>query len=161
MNIIYKIVDGKPQLFAEFDFGIISGLMQFEKLNLAMKSEPEFVKGKRESNSDEDNKSWFRKKKKKTDKSTDQHTFFHLGARDMPTFPRPIWRYRWRGRDTTTEYIQYDANEYTDIITFDKGSKISGFFKCKFHERCVFMGVQTSTRAPADASGPQKSRGRD
>lgn len=150
MNIIHSTIEGKNQLYAEFDFGIIKGFMRFEKPKLAIKTEPTSNKRKREQNIDDEEDMQMYER----DASQYQDTVFDLGAKDMPNIRRPIWRYRWRGRETSETQIQLGSDKVVDTITFEKGGKISGFFKCVYGERCAFTGIQMETSESVYTGGP-------
>lgn len=159
LNIILEERDGKYQMSAEFDFGIVEGLMRFEKPTPVPKSECSSNKRKKEDVDGEGDIRMYDYPEYGTsstisDESVYRDAFFNLGSKDAPTVRRPVWRYRWRGRDTSENMIQLGSDKAVETIRFEKGGKLSGIFNGGFTGRCEFTGARLKTSRPVHEDGP-------
>jgi hypothetical protein len=114
LDLYLETRGGKPQLYGMFNFGVVEGIMRFEKPIPVPKSEKpdESTPKKRKWDDDPEdldlqdypafNASSYGES---ANESYDEKVFF-LGAKDKPTARRPTWRYRWRGTETGEGEIQ-------------------------------------------------------
>ena len=164
LDLYLEPQNGKMQLFAFFDFRVIRGIMRFEKpVPVSKKEKMEEPSKKRKWDEDEDgdidmedidvyslhDHSYGSREK------YDKKVFF-LGANDKPTARRPVWKYRWRGRETGEDVIQLYADEKVSSITFSKkGTELVGTFKSDMIEDCQFTGVKVSSHAQGSHDNPE------
>ncbi|KAL2075435.1 hypothetical protein VTL71DRAFT_378 [Oculimacula yallundae] len=161
LDIYLETRNGKRQLFGAFDFRIIEGIMRFEKPVPVPKIEKdsESSKKRKREDLDEDGDT---KMDMYPDHTSDEgpsdygEIVFHLGASDRPTARRPVWRYRWRGKETGEGEIQLYSDEVVQSITFsEKGKKISGSFICEYLKECHFTGTKVSSSTRNGHLDPQ------
>lgn len=138
-----EIFAGVNQLCAKFDFGIITGVMQFERqLEKTKKStgkknpatsNPLTKNPSRKRNHDE-----FEEYGDEEDPSE-----FQLGPISISSDKNTNWTYRWRGEDTGTAEIERksDIKSYELKFCKPRGMKIEGTFGTLFlEEACTFTG---------------------
>ncbi|KAF4632018.1 hypothetical protein G7Y89_g6113 [Cudoniella acicularis] len=158
--------DGKMQMFAEFDFGIVSGIFRFEKLvgskattskaklKAKSKTKPKakvIPKGKSKGKKnivEEDSENDDSFDSESEDDSAESPfaytpTSFFLPATAKPTPGNPTWNFRWRGSEREGP-ICLNSDEVLYSITFGepKGTKLSGTFGGGCWGKCKFTGVK-------------------
>jgi hypothetical protein len=160
-----------PQLFAQFDFGIIEGVMRFERQEGGSTSSSGNGSGsrstgkkrKREEDSegeqeteddaseDEDEDDEEESDEYDEDRRSPTPESFYLGAVTMPSKKHPTWDYRWRGSETGEGEIQLgsDANQYEITFCEPRGTKIKGMFGSEYHRDCGFTGVKIAPGGPS------------
>ncbi|XMA15363.1 hypothetical protein WAI453_008154 [Rhynchosporium graminicola] len=162
LDLHLETKNGKRQLFGAFDFRIIDGIMRFEKPVPVAKIEKdgECLKKRKRDDLDDDRDASIERYPDFTSTegpSVYSESVFHLGAKDRPTARRPIWRFRWRGKETGEGEIQLYSDRAVQSITFsDKGRKISGSFFCDIVEGCQFTGTKVSSSTSDRGLDPQR-----
>ncbi|OCL08917.1 hypothetical protein AOQ84DRAFT_354257 [Glonium stellatum] len=145
-------IDGKTdsQMFAEFDFGIVSGWFRFEgSMPRGVSGTQKGVKtGQKRKRIDEFD----------VDEDSDEEEIneaFHLSPKDLPSLKQSKWNYRWRGRETGEGEIQTNSDEKLNPITFsgEGGAELHGTFECEYLAKCEFNGFKIELGNPREASG--------
>ncbi|KAF4626346.1 hypothetical protein G7Y89_g11814 [Cudoniella acicularis] len=156
LDVYLENKNGRQQLYAVFDFRVIKGIMRFEKpvpASRVAKAGESSSKRKRED-IDDDGDAKMEMCPSFTGNETASESYtenvFYLGAKDKPTARRPTWRYRWRGEETGEGEIQLGSDKAVQCITYsNKGTELSGTFKCSYLRECNFTGVKIRPR-PSD-----------
>jgi hypothetical protein len=147
---IYRInEEANSQMFAEFDFGIISGWFRFEGLAVkkASGTQKGAMAGQKRKWADEDTDS------EESDEE-EVNEAFYLSSKGEPSPKQPKWNYRWRGIETGEGEIQIGSDERLNPVTFSGqgGAKLSGFFECEYLSKCEFSGIKIEVGDPRKAS---------
>lgn len=162
--------NGKQQMYGTFDFGIITGIMRFEKpipVPKGMKSEGGYNKRKRgdygydDDDDDVDMMDAYPAYHSPHSDTNEQTSYtescFYLGTKDKPTARRPTWIYRWRGEETGEGQIQLGSDKRVQSITFVRKGKqltLEGIFQGGFTGDCTFTGVKVSNSV-SQIKGPE------
>ena len=160
------------QIWAEFDFHILTGVFQFIKptpANLLKKLSPTkaLLKRKRkdkvEDEEDEDEEvSVYEEDEDDEDDSSTPKDFI-LSTKDRPSLKSPRWNFRWRGKETGEGEIQFSSKEYLCSITFHGvgGTKLTRIFESDLIRQAKFTGLKIGY-SPPNRSNPShgwESRG--
>jgi len=160
LQIASRVIDGRKQMWAEFDFILITGVFRFiapssaggarrTQASTSSKNPAKSVDGDDEDSEDEDN--GYEESEEYEDDREDTPTpeEFYLAADDQPSPSRPTWNYRWRGEETGEGEIQLYSDEKLCSITFSGvgGSKLKGTFDSGLTDRIEFTGLKTGTEA--------------
>lgn len=148
----------RQQLFAVFDFGVLTGIMRFQKpapiaRAKSIKSDSGNVSIKRpwdeyDSDGDVSMGGLDDVEPSQSERSSYQERDFHLSTKDVPTARKHTWPYRWRGEMGLNEpIIEPHADQYVQYIKFcKKGEEISGqIVGDSFRGPCSFTGVKIRT----------------
>lgn len=166
---IYR-VDGKSnsQMFAEFDFGLITGWFRFESLTQQKASgyQKDPVAGqkrKRAAEDIEEEDDEGDEENDNEDEDEEDNEAFNLSPGDKPSPKQPKWNYRWRGEETGEGEIQIGSETKQNPITFSGpgGTKLTGTFECKHLSKCEFRGIKIGVGEPAAVSIEREWRDRN
>jgi hypothetical protein len=146
------------QLFASFNFGIITGFFRFESQEAEREASKEIAstsakvgdKRKREERDDGDEDDYEEGEEYHSDEYEGRRSptpeKFYLGSEEGPSAQNPTWNYRWRGEETGEGEIQLFSDENVYKITFlePNGTKLKGTFGCEYVTDCEFTGRKIS-----------------
>jgi hypothetical protein len=144
LDIHLSKANGRLQMYGQFDFGILEGILRFEKQGAAATGTSD-SKSKapksRESPFDE------YEEEEEDEEDEGESANFYLGAKDKPSPQQPTWNFRWRGRETGEGEIQLGSDEKLCSITFSGpgGCKLTGTFNNEYTGKSKFSGIKTST----------------
>jgi hypothetical protein len=138
-----------PQMYAEFDFGVLKGAFRFERQDnekpITKPVKKTGDKRKREAydeagEADKDDYDGYGGPRSPTPEA------FYLGSTQMPSVKRPTWNYRWRGREAGENVIDLSADEKAYSLTFSGpgGTLLTGTFGASVLETCKFTGKKIS-----------------
>ena len=138
------------QMWAEFDFNVITGMFRFikpaskgpaEKLSggQASKRKCTYDEEVEENGEDEDEELY----PEDSDNSSTPQEFI-LSANDKPTSKFPKWDFRWRGEETGEGQILLSSDECLCSIKFHGtgGCKLTGTFEGSFAGKVEFTGLK-------------------
>jgi hypothetical protein len=133
-DIYHDWVSDNLQMFGEFDFGIVKGVLRFQKPAPA-RTRSVVTKGKRSAASGT---------KEETD---DDGKKFHLWLNDEPSPRNPTWNFRWRGEETGESEIQRFSDQRVCSVTFSGpgGCELTGVFHNEYASDCTFSGRKIDT----------------
>jgi hypothetical protein len=135
LKIYHRDDKAGSRMFAEFDFGIISGWFQFE--GRTAKKGAAIAGQKRKLEYDVEYDSEYSDQEEVNDA-------FYLTRNDKPSSKQPTWNYRWRGRETGESEIQQGSDVSLCSVTFsgEGGCRLSGEFVCGYLNKCQFTGIK-------------------
>ncbi|KAH8812324.1 hypothetical protein F5884DRAFT_669108 [Xylogone sp. PMI_703] len=145
MTIYMQKTPKGPRMFAEFDFGMLGGYMQFER----QQSDNKTKAAKRDAKNPSS-----KRKRDDVECESDEGDFwdeecrsptpeqFHLGSIATPSAEHSTWNYRWRGREEGEREIQLSSDQKLNKFKFldPRGTKIEGTFKCEYFDESKFAG---------------------
>ena len=150
-------VNGQVQMYAQFDFRILTGFWRFESLGAgALGKAKEKAKANAKTavrsgwgedyeygydEGDED--------EEEEEEEEEENEDFYLGKDDQPSEQCPKWNFRWRGRETAEGVIELYSDKELCSVTFSGpgGCKMSGVLRNDFVSDCTFTGVKVDTKA--------------
>ncbi|KAH8601110.1 hypothetical protein B0O99DRAFT_607991 [Bisporella sp. PMI_857] len=144
------------QMYAIFDFGIISGVMRFETKESAKRGQGKTsddtaeTASKKRKRDEYDYYGWYSDDPYDSDNRTPTPEAFYLSPAERPSLKSPTWSYRWRGRDIES-IICVDSDKKLFEITFGgpAGTEITGAFGGDLvPDGSEFTGIKTSMAAP-------------
>lgn len=146
-------VDGntKAQVYAEFDFDSVTGIVRFVNSGQAPKSSAVSQPGKRPAADDseieeEDEDDYY------GNETSEYEPSFILHPPFKPSTKNNKWLFRWRGEETGEGEIQLGSDEDLNSITFTGvgGTECSGIMQVPFAGKVKFTG-----RKVQQGKGPQ------
>lgn len=149
LDIYRKNVNGHLQMYGKFDFGIVKGVLRFEKLGATGAgsggSGAKTSKGNEREDEDEDEESG---EENEGEDDKEDNEDFYLMPTDKPSPQHPTWNFRWRGLETGEGEIQLYSDQKLCSITFSGpgGCKLSGVFHNRYVSNCKFSGVKVDTQ---------------
>ena len=132
-------------MFAEVDFGAISGVFRFERQG----GEDGQTKND-DDNADEEDDSEEESDDEEEDKRSSTPEAFYLRSTTQPSANSPAWYYRWRGEEQGEGEIELEPDENLYKITFSrpKGTKLAGTFGGGAFGDCELTGIKVRTGGP-------------
>ena len=156
LQICSRVIAGRKQMWAEFDFIAITGVFRFiapsptgsSKRRQVSKSskQPVNLNDDGEEDDEEENDNGSESEEDEDDREdTPTPDEFYLAADNQPSPSHPTWNYRWRGQETGEGEIQLYSEEKLYPITFSGvgGTKLKGIFDSDLVGRIEFTGLKT------------------
>jgi hypothetical protein len=128
-----------PQMFAKFNFSILTGVFRFERHPAVTKGNPSnqitATKRKREYDSDDEDED--------RDRSPTPDMFY-LGTVSQPSEECQSWNYRWRGEETWESVIELGSDEKPYSVKWfgPRVTKLEGTFGSDMLKDCKFTGIK-------------------
>lgn len=157
---VYKgRVNGKMQMWAQFDFRMLTGVWRFETSSagtgVAGGSEGK-GKGKGKGKGEGEKKTAAREwdgwemevEDEEEDEKEEENEDFYLRKNDKVSEKQPKLNFRWRGRESGEGVIELYSDRKLCEVTFSGrgGWKMSGVFRSTFTSNCTFTGVKVDTK---------------
>lgn len=134
---IYLDKSNGTQMYGKFDFGMVTGVLRFEKQasDSGCSAKKQKVKYGYEDMNEEDGEDEWSGRRSPTAES------FYLDSA-LPSSKHPTWTYRWRGEETGEGEIQLGSDNEVFQIAFGgpKGTELEGTFGACFTGNCRFTG---------------------
>lgn len=151
LQISSRLIDGRKQMWAHFDFIAITGIFRFIALSPpgpsqhAQASKTSKQPANLGDNDEEEDEGYEEDEDDREDTPTPEE--FFVAADDQPSPSHPTWNYRWRGEETGESEIQLYSDEKLCSITFSGvgGTKLKGIFDSDLLGRVEFTGLKTGT----------------
>lgn len=148
--------NGHLHMYGEFDFGILKGVLRFEKPHAGQGgsgSNTVGAKRTRDANDDDDdnddddendNDDEEEEEEEEEEEKKEYNENFYLEPSDKPSPKQPTWNFRWRGNETGEYEIQLYSDAKLCSITFSGpgGCKLNGVFHNAYTRNCTFSGVK-------------------
>ncbi|KAF1989438.1 hypothetical protein K402DRAFT_391010 [Aulographum hederae CBS 113979] len=143
------------EMFARFDFGILTGWFRFEqssepKPKSTKKSTTGSKRKRAVSDTGDDDEEDFQNRSHRPWNDGPEYV---LAKTDKPSPKNPTMNFRWRGRDSSERQIQLNSDRDSNAITFSGkgGAKLSGIIETPFAGSCVFTGKKVEMANPGAA----------
>ena len=157
LDIYRKNVNGHLQMYGRFHFGIVKGVLRFEKPGTAVAGMGGSAAKTSAGNGswDGDNYEGSEVEEDGDDEDDDDddddkvdNEDFHLTSTDKPSPQHSTWNFRWRGQETGEGEIQLYSDQKLCSITFSGpgGCKLNGVFRNRYVSNCTFSGVKVDTQ---------------
>lgn len=166
LQIGSRMVGGRKQMWAMFDFIAITGVFRFVAPSSAGGArrtqastsfqDPAKSDDDDDEGSEEEDNGYEESEEDEGDREdTPTPEEFFLTIHDQPSPSHPTWNYRWRGQETGEGEIQLYSDEKLCSITFSGvgGSTLKGTFYSDLVGRIEFTGLKTGTEAPGGDPG--------
>lgn len=149
--------DGLVQMYASFDFIVITGIMRFINPNVPKNAQ----KGGEELRSDEDNinedDSDDQDDSDGQDDSDDDKDFL-FPNKSLPSSSAREFTFRWRGEETGEGQIQLYSDTKLCSMTFEGSNALSGVFKSDLTRDVEFKGIRKGSKTRTERRRPQEKR---
>jgi hypothetical protein len=133
-NISHDWVADNLQMFGEFDFGIVKGVLRFQKPTPArtrsvVAKETKLAASESRAETGDNNKN------------------FDLLLNDEPSPRNSTWNFRWRGEETGESEIQRFSDRKVCSVTFSGlgDCELTGIFHNEYVSDCTFSGMKIDT----------------
>ncbi|MCJ1243977.1 hypothetical protein MMC30_001174 [Trapelia coarctata] len=160
LQISSRVIDGRKQMWASFDFIAITGIFRFiatsppggsQRTQASKSSKQPAHSDNDEEDEDEEEDEGYEEDEEDDSEDTPTPEEFYLTADDPPSPSHPTWNYRWRGEETGEGEIQLYSDEKLCSITFSGvgGTKLRGTFDSDLTGRIEFTGLKTGIASSA------------
>jgi hypothetical protein len=149
------------QMFAKFNFGVVTGVFRFERQQGDTKTkapQPSRKNDKRkrkrdeyEEDGDSDQEESYNEEDAEGRRSPTPEAFY-FGSITQPSAKYQSWNYRWRGEETGEGEISLYSEKRLFKMRFHgpKVEKLEGTFGGDFLEDCTFVGVKVGVKCEDD-----------
>ncbi|KAH7311846.1 hypothetical protein BKA65DRAFT_413203 [Rhexocercosporidium sp. MPI-PUGE-AT-0058] len=150
MKIYVETTEKGSQMFAEFDFGVLTGAFRFERQKEKTHSDDEASNkssdtySEKENDKDEDKDEENDNDAEDEDRRSPTPEAFYFNSITQPSTKHPTWNYRYRGEETGEGVIEVGSDSELYSITFcgPKGQTLTGTIGGGAFGDCTFTGVK-------------------
>lgn len=162
LQIYHERTPKGSQMFAKFNFGVVTGVFRFERQRddtKAKSATPNTDKNKKkrkrynsEQEDDSDQKEESYGEEDDEGRRSPTLEAFYFGSITQPSAKHQSWKYRWRGEETGEAEISLYSDKTLFKMRFygPKVEKLEGTFGGDFLEDCTFVGVKVGVTREDD-----------
>lgn len=151
------------QMFAEFDFGVLKGIMRFERQTSDKKSALKNKTLIQPPNSRKRTREEYESNDEENEESDDYDRSrsltpenFYLGKILYPSEKHPTWNYQWRGGETGEGVIEVGEESYKVKFCEPRGTRIEGTFGAGLFGDITFTGIKTLEKGNENVEDPSE-----